>query len=226
MHGIIQSIGLPPERHADRVVAEMMRDLARKHATLWDTLTEVISSCRGGSPKAQAKLAERIKRAGAYHTKLYPGKRGKFMIMIHDFTGFDPWRDKEIGFGDPVPEKPWISGNISLLQSPGGGRDTLEVNSRPLLFITHHAMSRVAQRLGLRTSDHLIGATHILWNGCIDHINRHGRLNDRNDEGKEKWLAAPPEGWRVPIPPIDGARAVLKRHETRRALIAATVIMQ
>jgi len=211
----IQSVGPPPERHADRVVAEMMREVAKNHATLWDEIQLVIVDSRGGSPKAQRKLAERIKRAGALHTKLWPGKRGKYEIMIYDFTGYDPSRNKEIGDGDPIPEKPWIACNLSMLESPGGGRNMVECNSRPILFITCHAMSRTAQRLGMRTSAHLMAAARIIWNGCIK------MMNEKADEGA--WLNPPPEGWRVPIPPIP-ARVILKRHEKRRALIAMTVI--
>src|SRR5262245_18859588 len=212
----IISRGRPPERHADRVVSGMMRALARKHAMLWDEISAVVCTCRGGagSPRAQRKLAERIERAGAYHTKLYEGKRGRFTIVIYDFTGFDPSRDEEIRFGDPIPPKSWISCNLSLLESPGGGRDLIEVHSRPMLFITCHAMCRVAQRFGARTSDHLMTATHTIWNECIKLIN----------EKKEKdWLAAPPDGWRVPI--MDGnALAVLRRYEKRKAMICVTVI--
>lgn len=218
----IQSIGPPPERHADRVVAEMMRALAKKHATLWDEIGRVVCTAHGGagSPKAQRKLRDRILRAGAYHAKLYEGKRGRFTIMIYDFTGFDPSRDEEIRRGDAIPLdlKPWISCNLSILESPGGGRDEIRVDSRPLLFITCHAMSRVAQRFGARTSDHLMTATHVIFNECIALLNK---------KKMEALLNAPPDGWRVLLPVISGkAYAVLKRHEKRKALICATVIDQ
>jgi hypothetical protein len=35
MNPSIQSLGAPPERHADRVVAEMMQHLAQTRARLW-----------------------------------------------------------------------------------------------------------------------------------------------------------------------------------------------
>jgi hypothetical protein len=65
-HGEIQSLGLPPERHADRVVAEMMRELARKHVTLWDEIGAVVCTCKGGagSPKAQRKLESASSETG------------------------------------------------------------------------------------------------------------------------------------------------------------------
>jgi len=208
----IKSVGPPPERYADRVVAEMMRDMARTHATLWDAIHDVVKTSRGGSPKAQRKLAERIKRAGAYRTFLTEGKRGRFEILIYDFTGYDVARDAEITGDDPIPEKPWISCNVSVLTSPGNGQDVIKVHARPILFISVHALSRMAQRLGMRTSRHLKAAIGIIFNGCIKFVN-----------ANEKWLDAPPDGWRVPIPPIP-ARAVLKRHEKRSALICATIL--
>ena len=64
-HNAIQSIGPPPERHADRVVAEMMRDLARKRATLWKAINEAIASSTDGGPRAQRKMAERASRRNA-----------------------------------------------------------------------------------------------------------------------------------------------------------------
>jgi len=216
MHGGIQSLGLPPARHADRVVAEMMRDLAKKHATLWDEISTVVCTCKGGagSPRAQTRLGERIKQAGAYHTKVYSGKRGKFEIVIYDFVGFDPGRDAEIRAGDPIPPKPWIACNVSILESPGRGRNEIRVDSRPLLFITCHAMSRVAQRFGARTLDHLMTATHVIFNECIALFNQ---------KKVEALLDTPLEGWRVPL--MDSsALAILKHHEKRKALICVTVI--
>ena len=40
----IQSVGAPPERHADRVVAEMLRQLAEARARLWPARSASISS--------------------------------------------------------------------------------------------------------------------------------------------------------------------------------------
>src|SRR5215831_8140952 len=203
----IKSVGPPPERYADRVVAEMMRDMAKQHATLWDAIHDVVKTSRGGSPKAQRKLAERIKRAGAYRTFLTEGKRGRFEILIYDFTGYDVARDAEITGDDLIPEKPWISCNASVLTSPGNGQDVIKVHARPLLFISVHALSRMAQRLDMRNAKHMRVAIGIIYRGFVKFIN-----------ANENWLEAPPDGWRIPISPIP-ARAVLKRHEKRSALI-------
>jgi hypothetical protein len=56
----------------------MMRQLARDHSRLWDTIAEVAADSSDGSPRAQRKMQERIKRAGALTTELWPGKRGRY----------------------------------------------------------------------------------------------------------------------------------------------------
>jgi hypothetical protein len=47
-------------------------------------------------------------------------------------------------------------------QGIGGGEQHLD--SRYVLHVTHHALSRLAQRSGARTVDDLIAATKALWN--------------------------------------------------------------
>jgi hypothetical protein len=80
----IQSVGAPPEKHADRVVAEMMRHLAKQHAEMWDTIKSAAHGpfVRDGNPRAQRKLAEKVKAAGAKYVHLEPGKRGKYRLSV------------------------------------------------------------------------------------------------------------------------------------------------
>jgi hypothetical protein len=85
----IQSVGAPPERHADRVVAEMMRRLAEKRARSWPEIIAAILKSSDGSPKAQRKMEERVKQAGAIYTCLEPGKRSKYQFAFCDMTGWD-----------------------------------------------------------------------------------------------------------------------------------------
>jgi hypothetical protein len=214
----IQSLGPPPQRHADRVVAAMLRDLARKHVTVGNAIVEAIGNSSDGSPKAQAKMAERIRRAGARHVQLYPGKRGRYEVIIHDFTGWDPSREAEICPDDPIPEKPWIACYVTSFKSTGGGRHHFDLKSRPLLFISHHAMSRAAQRLDMRTSADLMADATAIWNSAVKLL---------NEKGLDAALQPPPAGWRVPLVHINPpAFVVLQRHrdDKRNALVAATVI--
>jgi hypothetical protein len=211
----IQSIGPPPERHADRVVAEMIRQFAQKHARVWCEIARAIDSSSDGSPKAQRKMAERILRAGANSVELTPGKRGRYLLMIHDLTGWNPQRDDNILLGDPIPERPWIAYNITKIESVGGGSERLAVGSCPLILISHHCLSRVAQRFGMRTTEHMLLATKVIWNETL-------RFLEKKLEQEKAPLETPPlGGWRVPLDK-DGAIVVLKRHARRRASFVAT----
>jgi len=58
---LIQSIGPPPERHADRIIGEMMRKLAHDRAQLWDGVAKVFySSGWSGGVRAQRRMAQRM----------------------------------------------------------------------------------------------------------------------------------------------------------------------
>jgi hypothetical protein len=213
----IKSIGLPPEKHADRVVGEMMQLIALRQADLWHTITRAYLESSDGSPKAQRKMQQRIERAGALKTHLYPGKRGRYELYIHDFTGWDSVRDTEITVNDRIPERPWIACNLTLIESKGGGANKVRHQSRPICFITHHVMSRAAQRLGVRTTIDLLNAMVSIWNGCLRLL---------VEMKLDAFLDAPPMGWRVPVKlGAEKAVVVLKRHEEREGtLVAATII--
>ena len=191
----------------------MLHDLARKRAHLQDAVAEEFRNARDGNPRAQQKMAARMLAAGAAQVKLEPGKRGRYSLFFYEWAGWDPIRDQAICVGDPIPEKPWIAWHLTLIDSYGRGR--LDVTSVPALLITHHALSRTAQRLGLRTDKHLLVTAGTIWNAAAGLINRQ----------KGAWVEPPAQGWRAPLETVDGDAAVvvLKRHESRKALVAATV---
>jgi hypothetical protein len=211
---VIQSSGAPPERHADRIVAAMMRSLAQQHAALLPVIANVLIHSADGSPHAQRKMEERIKSAGAIKTELTPGKRGKYILTFWDLTGWDPRRDAEITPTDPMPDKPWLVCHLNAVRSAGKGRNKRDLKSMPVVFITHHVLSRVAQRLGATLGAHLIAAIHAILNATIDFM-----LDDL-----EHFLDAPPNGHRVQTQTSQGTiTLILKRHEKRKALVAATI---
>jgi hypothetical protein len=210
----IQSIGLPPARHADRVVAEMMRALAIKHGLLWEAMQMIIKSSSDGSPKSQQKMARRIEQAGAGGVVLRKsGKRGRYELFIFDILGWNLQADKPIMVDDLIPERPWIVCHLTQLKSRGGGADRVVLKSRPILFLTHHVLSRTAQRMGARTGDDLMNAIDAMLAATMTLM---------QSKGFDNALVAPPAGWRVPIG--DEAMMVLQPHETHRALVAVTVI--
>ena len=113
-------------------------------------------------------------------------------------------------------DKPWLACNITLISSDGRGREEVQLKSTPLVFVTHHALSRAAQRFGVRGSEHMITVAESVWDAAFRLINDKG--------GVENALAAPPDGWRTMMEIMDvRATVVLKRHEKRHALVAATV---
>jgi hypothetical protein len=85
-------------------------------------------------------------------------------------------------------------------------------HSRPVVFLTHHVISRMAQRFGLCTPEHMHETMRLVWNAAASNM---------KNEGWHKWAEIPEEGWRRPL--AKDVLVVLKRHPTRRALIAATV---
>ena len=60
---------------------------------------------QGRVAEGAAQDGGRIRAAGATHTVLEPGKRGKYSLVIFDMAGWDPARDKEITLEDPCPER-------------------------------------------------------------------------------------------------------------------------
>src|SRR5262245_7539449 len=212
-----QSIGPPPEKHADRVVAALMQQLAQKHARLWATLDAILKAgaIYAGSPQAQHRLAARVRAAGAA-VHLAPGKRGRFTLGVYSLTGWCPARDAAIAVGDAIPPKPWIAGLVCLVESLGGGRNMVRAYDKPLLFLTHHVISRGAQRLGLRTQDDIAAMAEATLAAA---------LAAKAAGGFKDWGNAPPAGMRLPIA-VNALNAVvvLKAHPKRKALIAATVL--
>jgi hypothetical protein len=70
-------------RHADRVVAEMLRHMARTHADISTAINEVIKNASDGTPKGQRKMEARVKAAGAWKTFLTPGTYLSARVLFH-----------------------------------------------------------------------------------------------------------------------------------------------
>ena len=60
----IGSVGLPPERHADRVIGEMLREISRVTAELLPNIRAIVASSSDGNPVAQRKLEARLQASG------------------------------------------------------------------------------------------------------------------------------------------------------------------
>jgi hypothetical protein len=200
----------------------MMHHLARAYANLYDDIWNIVCNSSDGSPAAQAKLVGRIKRRGdVFNVSLTPGKRGRYQIHLFAFTGWDPTRDAAIGVDDVVPEKPWIAAHLYRLRSIGNGQNEKELIRRPLVLITHHALSRAVQRLGVRLiGDMICGVGIAIVDATLELFVEQIGLDE------DPVAATPEAGWRVPLIKDEKAVAVavLKRHERRKVLVAATVL--
>jgi hypothetical protein len=209
----IKSVGPPPERHADRVVGEMLRALAVQKADQLYTIVELVAHSSDGTPRAQQKMAARLRRAGAINVVVETGKRGRYGLYFFDMTGWDAGRDAEIQATDPLPEKPWIVCYANSITSAGRGRNKMEYKAAPMLFITHHAFSRAAQRFGAHTKESLIRVA----TGCLQTL-----LKAMNEKGVDVFKL-PPSGCAFPVG-SSKIKIVIKVHEKHdRAFVVATV---
>jgi hypothetical protein len=195
---VIQAVDAPPERYADRITAEMLRHLVAQSAHIRATVREIVlATADDGGPRGQERMRKRIDAAGTtlghsnVRTLLKPGKRGKYEIRFIFWTGWDRDREAEIKVGDPIPERPQIMHWCAKLK--GTGRARCRFSCVPLLIISHHVLSRTAQRHGLRTLDDMFDAIETLNQWVI-------KFFRYMDTGVDSSLPqAPLEGWRVPI---------------------------
>jgi hypothetical protein len=80
---MFKSIDAPPERHADRVIAEMLRELTKTRAQIGPAMVEAVRQSKDGGPRAQQRMAERIRKAGVMNVSL---KTGRSTSMIRSRT--------------------------------------------------------------------------------------------------------------------------------------------
>jgi hypothetical protein len=149
----IQSLGLPPEKHADRIVAAMLRVIVEERVLCWRRLNDLMAAhLPDGNPAAQARFFKKVTTAAdsfLLGSHLEPGKRGRYKMRLLILDGWDAERGAIIGADDPIPEKPWIAVTSVVIESRGSYR--YEEDCSVTLFITHHALSRLTQRCGART---------------------------------------------------------------------------
>jgi hypothetical protein len=216
----IRSAGRPPERHADRVIGQMLGHLAKQVAHLPDTIRAVVHDSKDGGPRAQRRMVNRLEEAGKVSGRkviiamLRPGKRGKYALRLVFWTGWDPARDCEIGPGDPVPDKPWVVLWVAIVTSEGNGRERVAWKRYPLIFVSHHLLSRAAQRLGVRTLGQL--------QTMIGNVAAAGLKLVTDKDDLDVVLKPPPAGWRIRLG--DDATVVLQRYGEKTALLAVTVL--
>jgi hypothetical protein len=179
-----QSIGAPPEKHADRVVAEMLRVIVMARGRVFEKIQQVLRDTPDGNPRAQAKLVQKLEAAGhpfVLGVHIQPGKRGRYNLFFALIEGWDADRKDLILPKDDIPEKPWLA--CSHVKITSKGRSVYECDIQLSLFITHHALSRLAQRFCVKHPRDFIACVSNAWTAYqTENVAREGHFLVRDGQ--------------------------------------------
>jgi hypothetical protein len=158
----ITSVGPPPALHADRVVGQMAGHLIEQAAHIRGELQQIIAHSNDGGPRAQRKLREKLLQAGTVMGRrivacnLVTAKKGRYSARLCFWSGWDRDRDCEIEPGDRIPPRPQVC--LWYVEIQGLSHHRVEWHRAPLCFLSHHILSRMAQRHEMRTLDDMLTA--------------------------------------------------------------------
>ena len=208
---VIQSVGPPPDRYANRIVGAMLRELVKQRARYTDTLMRTIYTSKDSNPAAQQRLADKIKANGALEVKLEPGKRGKYKIYFYDLTGWDIQREKEIFTYDRISDDTnyCLVVNANMLISLGNGHEYKTVNGARILLISKHVLMRLVQRFDARTPADLLKGAENITSAALELAGRLGLDEFFEHEHRVEMT--------------QGATLVLKPDDKRKVLVAMTI---
>ena len=162
----IISVGAPPEQHADRVTSEMLEFIVRLRAAVWAKGEATIAPSAMGNPAAQERHVARLRKLnGALwpFVHLTPGKRGRFTLELIEITGWDGNAHRRIDAFDDIAELPsrlWLY--VEHIRIVGRPNAEPEGSGGGIVWLSHHALSRLCQRCNARRPRDLIVATHAL----------------------------------------------------------------
>jgi hypothetical protein len=173
----IESLGAPPEKHAERVTREMVAFLHAERPQLEAKAKGMIDPRQMGTHKGLERTADRlIKALGPLALSVYVARatRGRGMLLFADWGTWDPIAGKEAA---------WLAGFLTTLRATNY---VLDLRSNARLLVSRHAIARLAERADVRTVEHLLLATRALWTATF-------QLMTRNPDG---WLTP----CRLPLP--------------------------
>ena len=78
----IRSEGPPPERHADRVISEMTRWMHDDLLKFGPWMEALFKSADVGSPKAQQRLLDRLRKSGCRFLRKPPPNSGMMPPLV------------------------------------------------------------------------------------------------------------------------------------------------
>ena len=214
----IQSLGLPPRQHADRVTGAMLHWIVRERESRWQRYWAEWERGSIGNPLGQQRMVKRMREAGGQfllYIRLDPGKRARFKLWVCEVSGWDPTLNAVIDAkSPPPPDKPWLAVVSTLVDWRGSHREP-EIRHGPIILVTHHSLSRLAQRCGARTPSDLLVATRALLDAA-------GAASIRPDElscvGRRLAIALPDH--------MGDAVAVIVKHDDPEilAMVVATIL--
>ena len=189
----VQSVGAPPERHADRVVSEMISHLSREHAQRWEFIENLVRNpyVHDGGPKSQARLEAKVKAAGGVQTFLRPGKKGRYCLRAYSWMGWNPLTNAPITDADDIPFCPQLA--HYCYEVLGLGKGSVRFCGYTVLIVSAHVLSRCVQRWQARTLSDLRKVIETIGTVALNYI---ADCQAKTDD----WYITPPAGVQVPFP--------------------------
>jgi hypothetical protein len=213
---MIQSIGEPPDRHAERVADLFLRHLFARQGELWANVEGSLHRKQMGSIVGQRRAVARFRRAAgdlALSIDLTPGSRGRYLLMFTSCMLWDVAVDEAADLDRPIPSRCWLAVGVAF--NNGGEPD--DWDCRVPLLITRHAIVRLAQRSGVRTIPDLLTAAKDLWRAALT------LLAEVDATGDIAILQREGAIWRLPL--ANGPIAVIGVASTAgRQLIVKTIL--
>jgi hypothetical protein len=146
----IQSIGAPSDLHAERIMAELARWIAFEGEKLGSyALAAKAARINDARPEQQIKVANMYAKAfGPLCLELAfvdTGKRGKYTFAL-----------LMLGVRGAHTNKPIVEVYFDVFRSLGNGKQTRDNYTCPCFKLSHHSLTRLAQRAGVRTFEDLV----------------------------------------------------------------------
>jgi hypothetical protein len=214
----ITSVGPPPERHAERIVDEMILWLHGRQQEVKAKAKGSLRTSQMGNPTGQTRAVARMREAMGdmvLALDLHTGKRGRFVLQMIAWTVWDPTRNTSAALDAPPP--PYASLGVVYAIADR----TCEWRGTVPLVVTRHAIARLAERAGMRTVEDLYAALLLIWRGFCDVL----WSGDDDALARERTFNPPPQGWRAPLPHDLGV-AVMSKDETANEprLVVKTIL--
>ncbi len=127
---MIMSLAAPPERHAERVVDEMIRWMHKSAPSMLRGVP-IIDPYRMGGPRGQRRTMERLKHSLSgllLACHLVTGKRGRYQMGLTFWYVWDQAKSEIVKSGAPVPHGAGLVAVLVLLEGPGWAHPRVDLN--------------------------------------------------------------------------------------------------